>query len=351
LFVSRTVSNGSTPAPLRRRSLRVLVVGDRECAALYKDFLRRHPQWELEVVGALSPPASTAGIAANFNGGGETGDRDYWVSALSEFREIDELVATVPWPQAAHLDGLGKACVDRGIAFRVLVQTPPSAGGRVFAGDTSTDSHPEPLDNATRRAIPLFAKRALDIVGSLFGLILCGLVYLWYAPRLKRQSPGPVLFKQLRSGKDGRFFTVYKFRTMYPDAEAQLEELQARNEMIGAMFKLRDDPRIVPVGRTLRKLHLDETPQFYNVLRGEMSLVGPRPSPITEVALYQSHQLRRLRVKPGITGPFQVNGHEAVSDFEQIVKLDCEYIDGWSLLGDLRLIAQTVVKVAQADGW
>jgi lipopolysaccharide/colanic/teichoic acid biosynthesis glycosyltransferase len=164
-------------------------------------------------------------------------------------------------------------------------------------------------------------------------------------------SPGAVLFRQPRRGHNGRLFTLYKFRTMYPDAERQRHQILERNEMNGHIFKIRNDPRIIPGGRLMRSLHLDELPQFWNVLRGEMSIVGPRPCATDEFPQYENHHRRRLSVKPGITGAWQIQGNGAVKDFEQVVKLDCEYIDQWSLWLDFKIAAKTVTKVMRGDGW
>jgi lipopolysaccharide/colanic/teichoic acid biosynthesis glycosyltransferase len=138
---------------------------------------------------------------------------------------------------------------------------------------------------------------------------------------------------------------------MYVDAEARQAELQAANEMDGAVFKLRDDPRVTPPGKWLRARHLDELPQFWNVLRGEMSLVGTRPPTLEEVECYRPHHRRRLSMKPGITGLWQLAGNESVRDFEEIVKLDCQYIDSWSIWLDLQILAKTVVKILRRSAW
>ena len=138
---------------------------------------------------------------------------------------------------------------------------------------------------------------------------------------------------------------------MYPDAEERLQELLARNEMNGSIFKMKDDPRVIPIGHVLRRRHLDELPQFWNVLRGEISLVGTRTPTPNEVSQYQPHHHRRLSMKPGLTGLWQLNGNGAVNDFEDVVKLDCEYIDTWSLWLDCKILAKTVVKVVRGEGW
>ena len=160
-----------------------------------------------------------------------------------------------------------------------------------------------------------------------------------------------MLFKQERGGLNGRIFTIYKFRTMHVDAEKHLRQLLERNRVKGVMFKMENDPRVVSSGRFLRRTHLDELPQFWNVLKGDMSLVGPRPNPAREVADYGYHHYRRLSMKPGLTGLFQLKGHAAVPDFEEVVKLDCAYIDNWSLWLDCKIIVKTLLKLVRGSGW
>jgi exopolysaccharide biosynthesis polyprenyl glycosylphosphotransferase len=207
------------------------------------------------------------------------------------------------------------------------------------------------LDPVRRSPWALAVKRAIDLVGGLVGLLLFVVAYIRYAPMIRRDSPGPVLFSQVRVGRNRRLFALYKFRTMYVDAEARQAGLQAANEMAGAVFKLRDDPRITPLGKMLRARHLDELPQFWNVVRGEMSLVGTRPPTLEEVECYQPHHRRRLSMKPGITGLWQLAGNDSVRDFEEIVRLDCQYIDSWSIWLDLQILLKTIVKVLQRTGW
>jgi lipopolysaccharide/colanic/teichoic acid biosynthesis glycosyltransferase len=196
----------------------------------------------------------------------------------------------------------------------------------------------------------LLAKRALDIAGAAAGLVLCAAAYLLYARRIRRESRGTVLFRQNRVGRNGRLFRLWKFRTMYPDAEKRLRDLMPYNEMRGCVFKMRNDPRVTPLGAKLRRRYIDELPQFWNVLKGEMSLVGTRPPTPDEVARYQPHHRRRLSMRPGITGLWQLYGG-AVNDFEEIVRLDCRYIDNWSLWLDFRILIWTLLKVIRATGW
>lgn len=196
----------------------------------------------------------------------------------------------------------------------------------------------------------LFLKRAMDIAGGLAGVILTVMIGIVVAPMIYLESPGPVIFKQTRIGKNGRRFTIYKFRSMYMDAEQRKKELMAQNEMNGLMFKIKDDPRITKVGKVIRKTSLDEFPQFFNVLAGDMSLVGTRPPTEDEFVKYSERHKRRLSLKPGITGMWQVSGRNSVSDFEEIVNLDLEYIDNWSFWLDIKLLFQTVYVVLFQKG-
>lgn len=196
----------------------------------------------------------------------------------------------------------------------------------------------------------IFCKRAMDILGGLVGICVAAVVAVFAGPIIYHQSPGPILFKQKRVGKNGRIFQIYKFRSMYLDAEERKKELLERNELGGPMFKIKDDPRIMPIGRFLRKYSMDELPQFFNVLRGDMSLVGTRPPTVDEFEQYRTHHRGRLAFKPGITGLWQVSGRNAITDFEEIVDLDTEYIVSWSVAEDIRILWKTVKLVLAGDG-
>lgn len=199
-------------------------------------------------------------------------------------------------------------------------------------------------------ATGLLYKRILDMVGGIVGILLLFLMYPFVTVAIKLDSKGPVLFKQKRVGKNGRIFNLYKFRSMYQDAEQQKQALLKMNEMRGAIFKLKDDPRINRVGKWLRRTSLDEFPQFLNVIRGEMSLVGTRPPTLDEVEKYEPQHLRRISAKPGITGLWQISGRNKISDFDDIVKLDCEYLDNWRFLDDIRILLKTILIVFQRTG-
>ena len=196
----------------------------------------------------------------------------------------------------------------------------------------------------------VFAKRLMDIAGSLIGLALCGIAFLIFAIPIKLQSPGPVFFSQVRVGKNGRQFKLYKFRSMNVNAEEQKAALMEQNEMSGLMFKITDDPRIFPVGKIMRKFSIDELPQFFNVLRGDMSLVGTRPPTVEEYEQYQLHHKARLGIKPGITGMWQVSGRSDIKDFEKVVALDTHYISQWSIGLDFKILCKTLQVVVTGKG-
>ncbi|MGN0348906.1 MAG: sugar transferase [Roseburia sp.] len=196
----------------------------------------------------------------------------------------------------------------------------------------------------------LALKRLMDIIGSLIGIALTLIIGIFLAPALLLESPGPLIFKQKRVGRNGRYFYMYKFRSMYADAEARKAELMKDNEMDGLMFKMENDPRITKVGRFIRKTSIDEFPQFFNVLKGDMSLVGTRPPTLDEFAQYKSYHKRRLSAKPGITGLWQVSGRNDIENFEDVVKLDLEYIDNWSISLDVKILLKTVGVVFSHTG-
>ncbi len=196
----------------------------------------------------------------------------------------------------------------------------------------------------------LVLKRIMDILGGLVGSIITLVLSIFLIPAICIESPGAPIYASTRVGRNGRHFKMYKFRSMYKDADARKAELMSQNEMQGAMFKMENDPRITKVGKFIRKTSLDEFPQFFNVLKGDMSLVGTRPPTVDEVEQYQIEQKRRLSVTPGITGLWQATGRSDIVDFEEVVKLDLEYIDTWSIGLDIKLLFMTVVNVLLRRG-
>ena len=204
----------------------------------------------------------------------------------------------------------------------------------------------EPADRSISRRR---AKRAFDIVLSAIALVILLPVILFVALLIKLDSPGPVFFRQSRIGRDGETFGIVKLRTMRVNAEAELAGLLDRNEGAGPLFKMKDDPRVTRVGGFLRRTSIDELPQLWNVLKGDMSLVGPRPPLPSEVAEYDDPSHRRLIVKPGMTGLWQVSGRSDLT-WEQGVRLDLFYVENWSVPGDIRILIQTVGVVLRPNG-
>lgn len=184
-----------------------------------------------------------------------------------------------------------------------------------------------------------FIKRAIDVVGGLVGLVILAILFIPIALAIKLESPGPVFYKQTRCGLQGQCFTIRKFRSMVQNADEL--KAQVKNEAKGLIFKNENDPRVTRVGRFLRATSLDEIPQFWNVVKGEMSLVGTRPPTLDEVAQYADHHWKRLNVKPGLTGEWQISGRSLIKDFEQIVDLDLKYQQAWHPLYDLQIIIKT----------
>jgi exopolysaccharide biosynthesis polyprenyl glycosylphosphotransferase len=223
-------------------------------------------------------------------------------------------------------------------------------GGRAHLARRSFDDVVAAIEARPRSRPSRIAKRTLDVLGSALGLFLLSPVLLLLALAVKLTSRGPILFVQQRCGLAGHPFRFYKLRTMVQDADHRKRDLEHLNEMRGPIFKIRRDPRITSLGRVLRKLSLDELPQLWNVLRGDMSLVGPRPPTPDEVERYTPRQVQRLSVMPGITGLWQVSGRNDIADFEQWIDLDLEYARRSSLWLDLRILAKTAVVVVLLRG-
>ena len=196
----------------------------------------------------------------------------------------------------------------------------------------------------------IIIKRLMDLCFAIPGVIVTGILCIILGPIIYFTSPGPIFFKQTRVGRNGRTFKIYKFRSMYMDAEERKKELMEKNKMSGLMFKMDDDPRITPIGKFIRKTSLDEFPQFINILKGDMSLVGTRPPTWDEYTQYEQHHKSRLAIKPGLTGMWQVSGRSEITDFEEVVRLDNEYIRNFCLSLDVKIILKTVVTVLKRKG-
>jgi exopolysaccharide biosynthesis polyprenyl glycosylphosphotransferase len=255
-------------------------------------------------------------------------------------RVIDEVAIVLPFSLLDKVYAIAQLCQDEGKITRIPIEilAKSSSAGRMEELDGTPVYS---IVNGPDRLIALTLKRALDLAGSLVALVVLSPLLLALAVAVRRADGGPALFRQKRVGLHGRTFDVIKFRTMTVDAEARRAELQALSEVRGAAFKIANDPRTTSIGRTLRRTSLDELPQFWNVLRGEMSLVGPRPALPSEVDIYDIWHRRRLSMKPGITGLWQVTARTN-KDFDDRAQLDLAYIDRWSLWLDAQILLKTI---------
>jgi exopolysaccharide biosynthesis polyprenyl glycosylphosphotransferase len=340
------LDNARRRTPNHRR--KVLLVSAPVEVERYLALIRTHASMLADVVGMLTPDGQNGYVIAEA-APRVLGAADDLLGVLQR-QVVDEVVVVSALEQPV-LERLSRWCSTRGILMRMLVELPRPGLGVWHAEHFGDGAFLLSLATIPQNTIHLLIKRALDVVGAAFGIVLCGFAYVWYGPRLRHETGDSALFRQQRVGQNGRRFTLYKFRTMHTAAEQLKAGLTARNEMRGPIFKLSNDPRVTRTGRKLRCRHLDELPQFWNVLKGEMSLVGTRPPTEDETAAYAEHHRRRLSMKPGLTGLWQLNGNGAIKDFEDVVKLDCQYIDNWSLWLDLKIVAKTVGKVMRGDAW
>ncbi|WP_026657857.1 sugar transferase [Butyrivibrio sp. AC2005] len=241
-------------------------------------------------------------------------------------------------------------CIEMGITCRVIVDI--YRRRKAFSYNSSIGTYPiMTYHTVCMNTWESACKRIFDILFSIVGIILTSPIMLITAIAIKLDSPGPVIFKQVRVGKNGRHFKIWKFRSMNTDADEQKAELMKYNEVEdGRMFKIKDDPRVTKVGRFIRKTSIDELPQFFNVLFGSMSFVGTRPPTLDEVEKYTTDQWRRISIKPGITGMWQANGRSNITDFDEVVGLDVDYIDNWSLWMDIKILFKTVSGLVKHEG-
>jgi exopolysaccharide biosynthesis polyprenyl glycosylphosphotransferase len=324
----------------------MLVVGTGPGAQAFADHVERHPALGMRVIGHLAvvdePQSGSASVTRSVLGD--------WSEISEVFRTtiVDEVAVCLPPDAARYLEPIVAIAADEGKTVRV----PRAAEEGVLIGAMREEFDGYLVHSIVhdgQRDLELALKRAVDVVGSLLALIVLSPVFLVAAVAVRVGDGAPVLFRQTRVGRHGRSFTVLKFRTMHIGAEERIEELASMNEVNGPAFKMRHDPRVTRVGRFLRRASVDELPQFVNVLRGDMSLVGPRPALPREVASYDIWHRRRLSVRPGMTGLWQVEARME-PDFDDRAQLDLRYIDQWSLWMDLRIILRTVPAVFLRSG-
>lgn len=313
----------------------VLIAGAGPRGQAFARTLENHRELGLRVVGFIDDEPSYA-----------EGARWPWLGTLADTekvlneRVVDEVAICLPFSLWQYVDGIAHIAEEAG----KIVRVPMDVLDHSFAAGKVEDLDGTPvysLVSGPDRALALAFKRGADIVISTLGLLLLSPVFALIALAIRREDGGPVLFQQTRVGLHGRPFQILKFRSMAPDAEARMAELAAANEITGHAFKVTSDPRITRVGRRLRRYSLDELPQLWNVLRGQMSLVGPRPPLESEVSGYDLWHRRRLSMKPGITGLWQVRARNEPY-FDRWVEDDLEYIDRWSLWLDVTILARTI---------
>jgi exopolysaccharide biosynthesis polyprenyl glycosylphosphotransferase len=324
---------------------RVLIVGAGEVGRRLMRNIVAQPELGYQVIGFVDDDAEKSNM--NIGRFKALGDIDNLPRVVQE-GAIDEVIITLPWMYHRKILGIMRQCEREQIRARIVPDLFQLALSRVDIEDLGGI----PIIGVKEVSITgwnLAFKRASDLVVSLVGLIFLSPLLLLISVAIKLDSSGPALFKQVRVGKGGRRFVCYKFRSMRQGAEEERPELADRDEAMGPTFKIRHDPRCTRVGRLLRRTSLDELPQFYNVLRGEMSLVGPRPAIPSEVEQYQEWHRKRLEVSPGITGLWQVSGRSQLT-FDEMCLLDIYYLENWTPLLDLKIALKTAPAVLAGTG-
>ncbi|MGQ0600788.1 MAG: sugar transferase [Anaerolineales bacterium] len=333
-------------AELRRRGIgvaRVLIVGAGELGRTVMRTIVANPALGYQIVGFVDDNPSKAELGRYKN----YGSLEH-VEELLRSEPVDEVLITLPWMYQRKIAGLVRACERVGVRARVVPDIFQLSLSRLDVDDIGGI----PLigiKEATISRAGRLIKRGLDVLFAALVLLLAGPFMLLAALLIRLESPGAALFKQTRIGEKGQSFTIYKFRSMRQGAEEQQDALWQLNEASGPLFKIKDDPRVTFLGRLLRRTSFDEVPQFINVLRGEMSIVGPRPALPVEVAQYQHWHLQRLEVQPGITGLWQISGRSDLT-FDEGCLLDIYYIENWSLALDIIIMLRTIPRVLFGSG-
>ncbi|MFA6281066.1 MAG: sugar transferase [Candidatus Omnitrophota bacterium] len=320
---------------------KILLIGTGQRAQRFINLVHKHSEWGLRIVGLIDADATK--VNSSIDGYKVMGTFDDLPKIVHD-NVVDEAVFVVPRSWIERIEKMMHFCETEGIRISVAVDY----FNLKFSRQSQTDFDGFPLltfESAPSKMWHLFIKRLFDIVLSSSALIMLIPVFIVVSFFVKVTSSGPIFFKQKRCGLNGRKFVLYKFRTMSVDAEEKLEELLKHNEMSGPVFKMKNDPRLTVIGKFLRKTSLDELPQLWNILKGDMSLVGPRPPIPAEVQKYDNWQRRRLSMRPGITCLWQVSGRNKITDFNQWMKLDLDYIDRWSLWLDFKILINTIPVV------
>lgn len=324
---------------------RVVLVGAGEVAHSLLRTIYARPELGYQVIGFLDDdPQRSQTPIGRFNALGTTD----LLETVIKSTHVDEVVITLPWNAHHKITAMIDLCQRLSIPVRIVPDLYQMTLSRV-ALENLNGIPLLSIREPTLKDWQILLKRVLDVVMSIGVLVLTSPVLLVTAIAIKLDSKGPVIFRQERVGKDSRTFNLFKFRSMFVGAEREVLNLQQQNEASGPLFKMRSDPRCTRVGRIIRRLSIDELPQFWNVLKGEMSVIGPRPALPSEVAQYQMWHLRRLEVAPGITGLWQVSGRSDLT-FDEMVLLDVYYIENWSPALDLDILLRTLPTVIMGSG-
>jgi len=324
----------------------ILLVGTGKRVKRFIDMVKKNPEWGIRIVGLVDMDPSKKGEAIDgYRIIGSFGD----IPEIIHKNVVDEVAFIVPRSWLDRIEEIMRFCESEGLTVHVAMDLFKLK----FSKARQTEMHGFPLltfESAPHKLEHLFIKRLFDIIFAGIGLLILSPLFVIIAIIIKLTSKGPVFFIQERYGLYGRRFKLYKFRTMVVNAEERLKELLQYNEMKGPVFKMTNDPRVTRVGRWLRRFSLDELPQLWNVLKGDMSLVGPRPPIPEEVEHYDSWQRRRLSMRPGITCLWQTSGRSEIKDFNEWLRLDLEYIDNWSLGLDFKILLKTIPVVLLGVG-
>lgn len=323
----------------------ILIIGKDKQARTLAQAIEKQRDMGLQVLGFLStedpiPPLKLNGYPVL----GMAQD----LPQILEKEVVDEVIFAISQEELKTMQNLFLICEERGITARVILNFFPHILSKIHLDNLEGFTFLT-FSTTPKNELLLFLRRIFDLSGSLFLLVILSPLFFLITLLIRLDSPGPAIYRQIRCGVNGRKFTFNKFRSMVERAEEKQEDLAAYNLMNGPVFKMRNDPRITRVGRFLRKTSLDELPQLINVLKGDMSFVGPRPPIPEEVGKYEGWQRRRLSMKPGITGLWQVSGRNQI-DFDEWMKLDLEYIDNWSLWLDLKILLKTIPVVLMGKG-
>ena len=333
---------------LRRRGIgikRVIIVGAGEVGRRVMRTLVARPDLGYEIVGYVDDnPEKGHGEIGRIPGLGAIDDLPCDINDQG----VDEVLITLPWTHHRRILSVLRECERRNVTARIVPDFFQLSLSQVEIGDLGGIPLISVQEIAFRPS-SLFFKRAMDVTGAFLGMTLGAPIFGLIALAIRLDSKGPILFSQERVGKDGKHFQIYKFRSMRVGAEEERQHLKHLNEADGHFFKIRKDPRLTRVGAFLRRTSLDEIPQFFNVLKGEMSLVGPRPPIPAEVEAYEPWHTKRLAVSPGVTGLWQVSGRSELT-FDEMVLLDIYYIENWSPWLDMSILIQTLPQVILGEG-